>query len=142
MNKNNNRVLAINPGSTSTKIAVYEEETLLFSQTLNHTNEELAPFEKVQDQFGMRKQAVLDFLEKNNFDLKTLSAVVGRGGVLPPVKSGAYGVNDVMIDRLKNNPIAEHASNLGALIASEIAKPLGIMACIYDSVSVDEFKPV
>ncbi len=142
MTQKENRVLAINPGSTSTKIAVYEEETLLFSQTLNHTNEELAPFEKVQDQFEMRKQAVLDFLDENDFDLATLSAVVGRGGVLPPVKSGAYGVNDVMIDRLKNNPVAEHASNLGALIASEIAKPLGIMACIYDSVSVDEFKPV
>ncbi len=142
MDQKKNRVLAINPGSTSTKIAVYEDETLLLSKTLDHSKEELEPFEKVSDQFGMRKKAVLDFLDENSFDIKTLSAVVGRGGVLPPVKSGAYGVNDVMIDRLKNNPVAEHASNLGALIANEIAKPLGIMAVIYDSVSVDEFKPV
>lgn len=142
MSHQKNRVLAINPGSTSTKIAVYEEETLLFSQTLNHTNEELAPFERVQDQFEMRKLAVLDFLEKNDFDVATLSAVVGRGGVLPPVKSGAYGVNDLMVDRLRNRPVAEHASNLGALIAKEIADSVGAMACIYDSVAVDEFEPV
>lgn len=142
MSQKINRVLAINPGSTSTKIAVYEEEKLLLTQTLNHGTEELALFERVQDQFEMRKQAVLDFLRENNFDLKTLAAVVGRGGVLPPVKSGAYGVNEIMIDRLKNRPLAEHASNLGGLIAYEIAQPLGIMACIYDSVAVDEFEPI
>lgn len=136
------KILAINPGSTSTKLALYENEEKLLSDTLDHPVEELEKYEKVQDQFEMRKDAVLGFLIENNFDVNTLSAVVGRGGILPPVNSGAYGVNDKMVDVLKNNPRVEHASNLGALIASEIAKPLGILACIYDSVAVDELEAI
>ncbi|WP_432663132.1 butyrate kinase [Wukongibacter baidiensis] len=132
------KILAINPGSTSTKLALYEDEKKILSETLDHPVEEIEKYERVQDQFEMRKEAVLSFLKDNNFDVKELSAVVGRGGLLPPVQSGAYEVNEVMVDRLKNNPVVEHASNLGALIAYEIAKPLNILACIYDSVAVDE----
>lgn len=132
------KILAINPGSTSTKIALYEDEKRILGETLEHSVEEIAKFERVQDQFEMRKEAVLLFLKENDFDINKLSAVVGRGGMLPPVKSGAYEVNEAMVNRLKNNPVVEHASNLGALIAYEIAKPLNILACIYDSVAVDE----
>lgn len=136
------KILAINPGSTSTKIALYENETEVFCKTLNHAVEEIEKFDKVQDQFEMRKEVVLSFLKENNYDVNELAAVVGRGGMLPPVKSGAYRVNELMVDRLRNRPVFEHASNLGALIAYEIANPIGIPAYIYDSVRVDELKDV
>lgn len=136
------KILVINPGSTSTKIALYEDDKEVFCKTLNHPVEEIEKYEKVQDQFDMRKEVVLSFLKENNYDVRELAAVVGRGGMLPPVKSGAYRVNEAMVDRLKNRPVFEHASNLGALIAYEIACPLGIPAFIYDSVRVDEMKDV
>lgn len=136
------KILAINPGSTSTKLALYENAEKILSETLDHPVEEIEKYERIQDQFEMRKEAVLSFLKDNNFDVNELSAVVGRGGILPPVRSGSYEVNEVMVDRLKNNPVLEHASNLGALIAYEIATPLNILACIYDSVSVDEMSDI
>ena len=132
------KILAINPGSTSTKIALYEDEKEVFCTNLNHQIEEIEAYNRIQDQFEMRKEAVITFLNTNNVNLFELSAVVGRGGMLPPVQAGAYRVNDLMVDRLKNNPVVEHASNLGALISYEIAKPLNIPAYIYDSVAVDE----
>ncbi|MGL4913144.1 MAG: butyrate kinase [Romboutsia sp.] len=134
----NYRILAINPGSTSTKIAVYDNEEQILVKGIDHPSEEIAKYDRVQDQFDMRKEEVLKVLSDNNIEIDTLSAVVGRGGLLPPVKSGAYLVNDEMIDRLKNRPVLEHASNLGAIISYEIAKPLGVNAYIYDSVAVDE----
>ncbi|MDF2558357.1 MAG: butyrate kinase [Bacillales bacterium] len=134
----NVQILAINPGSTSTKIAVYENDKEIFCKTLSHSEDELEKYSRIQDQFEMRKEAVLQLLQENGFNVENLCAVVGRGGLLPPVKSGAYIVNDKMIDRLKNNPIIEHASNLGALIAYEIASSIGKIAYIYDSVCVDE----
>lgn len=135
------KILAINPGSTSTKIALYENEQEILVKTLDHPSEEMEKFEKVVDQFQMRKDVVLLFLKDNGFDVNKLDAVVGRGGMLPPVKSGAYKVNDLMVDRLKNRPVVEHASNLGALIAHEIASSIGKEAYIYDSVKVDELIP-
>ena len=134
----NYRILAINPGSTSTKIAVYDNEEQILVKGIDHPSDEIAKYDRVQDQFDMRKEEVLKVLSDNNIGIDTLSAVVGRGGLLPPVKSGAYLVNDEMIDRLKNRPVLEHASNLGAIISYEIAKPLGVNAYIYDSVAVDE----
>lgn len=136
------KILAINPGSTSTKIALYEDEKELFCETLNHSHKEIEKYAKVQEQFEMRKDVVLSCLRKHGFDVDQLSAVVGRGGMLPSVKSGAYIVNQQMIDQLINNPAMEHASNLGALIAYEIANLAGIKAYIYDSVRVDELKPI
>lgn len=136
------KILAINPGSTSTKIALYEDEQEIFSQNLDHPTAELEKFSKVQDQFEMRKNTVLSFLKENGYDITELAAVVGRGGMLPPVKSGAYRVNDIMVERLKNNPVLEHASNLGALVAYEIANSIGSPAFIYDSVRVDELQEV
>lgn len=135
-------ILAINPGSTSTKIAVYEDEKEIFTQSLDHDIVELEKYEHVQDQFLMRKKIVEAALEEKGIDLTSLSAVVGRGGMLPPVKSGAYEVNEAMIDVLKNRPALEHASNLGGIIAYEIADRLGIKAYIYDSVRVDELQDI
>ena len=132
------RILVINPGSTSTKLAVYDDEKEVLTKSLAHPAKEIAGYALVADQFEMRKEQVLSFLDENGFDAGQLSAVVGRGGMLPPVKSGAYLVNEAMVKRLRFNPVMEHASNLGALIAYEIAKSIGVNAYIYDSVKVDE----
>ncbi len=136
------KILAINPGSTSTKIAIYENKSLILNENIEHGTQELENYTNIQDQFEMRKEAVVSVMIENGLSLDELSAVVGRGGILPPVRSGAYMVNDLMIDRLKNRPVVPHASNLGALIASAIAKPLCIPAMIYDSVAVDEMEDV
>lgn len=135
------RILAINPGSTSTKVSVYEDEKELFVDVISHSDEELSKYNRIQDQYSFRKGVVVKLLFNNNIDIKDLDAVVGRGGLLLPVKSGAYKVNECMVNRLKNNPINEHASNLGALIAYDIAREINIVAYIYDSVAVDELIP-
>lgn len=136
------KVLAINPGSTSTKIALFDDATQVFKTNIEHPNSELEKYKGIADQYEMRHDAILDILKSNNFDVKNLDAVVGRGGLLPPVESGAYRVNELMVDRLKNNPVVEHASNLGAIISFSIAEPLGIPSFIYDSVAVDELEPI
>lgn len=138
----NHKILAINPGSTSTKIALYENEKEVFCKTLDHPAEEIEKYNNVQEQFEMRKEVVLSFLKENGYEVNELAAVVGRGGMVPSVKSGAYKVNEVMVDRLKNKPVIEHASNLGALIAYEIANSIGVSAYIYDSVRVDELNDI
>lgn len=136
------KILALNPGSTSTKIALYEDMSEICKKNIEHSNEEIEKYKNVADQYEMRYKAIMEFLDEINFDVKELSAVVGRGGLLPPVKSGAYRVNDAMVDRLKNRPVVEHASNLGAIIAYEIAEQLQIPSFIYDSVAVDELEDI
>lgn len=137
-----NRILAINPGSTSTKIAWYEDQKQVFSCGIDHPVQALSAFPRVQDQFGMRKAAIEEVLEGKGLDYRTLDAVVGRGGLLPPVSSGAYRVNDAMVDRLKNRPLVEHASNLGALIAYAFAEELSVPAFVYDPVAVNEMTEI
>ncbi|MCF6465138.1 butyrate kinase [Clostridium sp. Cult2] len=136
------KILAINPGSTSTKIALYEDEKEIFTKTLDHPIEVIEKFKNVQEQYEMRKGLVISFLNEKGYDINELSAVVGRGGMLPPVKSGAYIVNETMLDTLEKRPAMEHASNLGAPIAYAIAKSAGINAYIYDSVRTDELHPI
>lgn len=136
----NYKLLVINPGSTSTKIAVYENEIEKIKQTIDHPAEEIERYETVMDQYHMRKDSILEFLKANGYEVKELSAIVGRGGLLPPVKSGAYQVNETMVKRLRNKPIAEHASNLAAAIALDIADDIGVNAYIYDAVAVDELE--
>lgn len=136
------KILAINPGSTSTKIALYEDKKEISKKNIEHPSDEIAKYEKITDQYEMRYKQIMDFLNEQNFDVKELSAVVGRGGPLPPVHSGAYEVNEAMIDRYRNRPIIEHASNLGGLIANEIAESAGVKAYIYDSISVDELDDI
>lgn len=136
------RILAINPGSTSTKIAVYDDEKLIMNESIAHSSEELSKYKFNMEQLEMRTNAIKGLLLDKNIDLNSLSAVVGRGGALPPVKSGAYKVNESMIETLKNNPVLDHASNLGAVIAKSIADYVGIESYIYDSISVDEMSDI
>ncbi len=134
------RILSVNPGSTTTKVAVYDNETLVLQETLNHTAEELAPFKTLADQFVFRKDAILRILETNGVALDSLHAVSGRGGDLGPMPSGTYLVNEVMVENSRNG--GSHASNLGPVIAAELAKTLGIPAFTVDPCCVDEFADI
>jgi butyrate kinase len=134
------RVLVINPGSTSTKVAVYEDEQPLFVKTLYHSSQQLSAFSHVLDQYDFRLEAILELLQSRDIPLTSLSAVVGRGGILRPIPSGTYVVGETMVAELRHRDKGrEHASNLGALLAYEIANRLGIPAFIVDPVCVDEF---
>ena len=136
-------ILAINPGSTSTKIAVFKGHKQLFVTTLRHTSEELSIYSKVTDQFQFRKDVIIKALKDNDIDLFNLAIIVGRGGLVKPIKSGIYEVNQTMLDDLKEGVGGEHASNLGALIANDIASEIeGCRAFIADPVVVDELEPV
>lgn len=136
-------ILAINPGSTSTKFALFEEDNLLFEKTLRHTSEELSGFKKITDQFHFRKDLIMKELSGQKIDLSGLAAVVGRGGLIKPIESGIYKVNKKMIDDLRKGIMGEHASNLGGLIADDIASSLPeAKAYIVDPVVVDELEPV
>ena len=136
------RILVINPGSTSTKVAVFDDETPLFVSSLCHPAGELARFARVSDQYGMRRDAVLSFLEEKGIPLASLSAVVGRGGILRPLASGTYLVNERMLGDLRRPDNLDHASNLGAQIAAELAAAAGAPAFIVDPVAVDELDDV
>ncbi len=136
------RQLIINPGSTSTKIAVFEDEKSIFETTLRHTNEELGKYSKVADQFEFRKNLILTALKENNIALDSLNAAVGRGGLLKPIEGGTYAVNDSLVADLKASTIGEHASNLGGLIARSIGDEARIPSFIVDPVVVDEITDV
>ena len=136
------RLLIMNPGSTSTKIAVYEDETPVFVESIEHSAEETNRYETIFDQYEFRKETILDCLRRHNIDIQDLTAIVSRGGLLPPVSAGAYRVNEDMVWQLQNNPQNEHPSNLGAPIAYALAKQLGIPAYVYDGVTVDEMIPL
>lgn len=132
-------ILAINPGSTSTKIAVYADTTPVFIQTLRHTSDELAPFEMVTDQFNFRKELILKELEGAEIPLNQIKIVMGRGGLLKPVESGIIAVNDMMVRDLESCSYGEHASNLGGLISYDLANSLpDAKAYISNPVVVDE----
>lgn len=132
-------ILAINPGSTSTKIAVYDGESPLFLKNIKHSQDQLAQFQKITDQFQFRKGLIIKQLEEADIPLENIRIVMGRGGLLKPIESGIYSVNEAMIRDLQNSPLGEHASNLGGLIAHDIAKSLkGAKAYIANPVVVDE----
>ena len=135
-------ILAINPGSTSTKIAVYENEAERFKVNIEHPREELAKYPNIAAQYDMRKDAVVAALASAGVVPQSLTAIACRGAVLPPLQSGAYRVNAAMVDLLLHRPMAEHASNVAALIGYELAQQLGIEAYIYDGVCVDELTPL
>lgn len=136
------KILIINPGSTSTKLAVYEDENELFNGTIRHSDKELSKYNDIIDQMDFRVECILKTLHDNNFLLSEFDAVVGRGGLLKPVESGTYIVNDIMINDLKNGIQGQHASNLGGIIARLIADKYGIQAFIVDPVVVDELEDV
>ena len=134
--------LIINPGSTSTKIGVFEDETLLFEETLRHTTEEISQFATIVDQKDFRKKIITDLLASKNFDMKSLDMVVGRGGMLKPIPGGTYAVTDELLHDLVIGKQGQHASNLGGILAREIGDSLGIPSFIVDPVVVDELAPV
>lgn len=135
-------LLVINPGSTSTKVAIFRNGQNIVQKNLVHSSDDLAKFDKVTDQFEYREQMILDWLAEENIDVKSLAAVVGRGGLLRPMPSGTYTVTDVMIEDLKIGIQGEHASNLGGIIAKGIADGQGIPSYIVDPVAVDEFPDI
>ena len=135
-------ILAINPGSTSTKVAVYKNDEEVFKENISHPHKEIEKLGSILEQIPMRMKATLDAMDKHGCKLEDLSIVMGRGGMLPPVKVGGYIVNDKMLELIYEEKIPQHASNLGAVLANDIAKKAGVKAYIYDAVSACEFPPV
>ena len=135
-------ILSVNPGSTSTKVALYKDEKILFTENIEHTREELEGFEKIPDQLDYRKALVIKTVIDKGYKLENLSAIVGRGGLVPNLKTGGYLVNEKMEEVLKSDEISAHASNLGGLIAKAIGDPLKIPAYIYDAVTSGELSEV
>ncbi|MDV3426870.1 MAG: butyrate kinase [Bacillota bacterium] len=136
------KILVINPGSTSTKIAVYIDEKAVFEKTLRHTAEEIDKYDTIFDQYSFRKKVIEETLEENKFNIKELSAVVGRGGLTKPIEGGTYEVNDRMLEDLKIGVMGEHACNLGGVLAHEIAIQANAPAYIVDPVVVDELDDI
>ncbi len=133
------KILAINPGSTSTKIAVYKDNEVVFLKNIKHSNEELKDFKSIVDQYEFRKNIILKECESADIKLDEVKTIVGRGGLVKPIESGIYAINEALIADLKNSPLGEHASNLGGIIADAIAKSIdGASAYIADPVVVDE----
>ena len=134
--------LIINPGSTSTKIGVFEDETLLFEETLRHSTEEIAQYASIVDQKDFRKEIITNLLASKDFDMKSLNVVVGRGGMLKPIPGGTYAVTDELLADLKVGVQGQHASNLGGILAKEIGDSIGVPSYIVDPVVVDELMPI
>lgn len=134
--------LIINPGSTSTKIGVFEDETLLFEETLRHPTEEIAKYASIIDQKDFRRDIILDFLKEKDCDIRSFNVIVGRGGLLKPIPGGTYAVSDALLEDLKIGRQGQHASNLGGILAREIGDEIGVPSYIVDPVVVDELEPV
>ncbi len=136
------RILIINPGSTSTKIGIYEDEKQVMEETLRHSTEELRDFAMIIDQKNFRKSVILDILKDKGIDLKSIDVVVGRGGMLKPISGGTYAVTDDLLEDLKIGRQGQHASNLGGVLAREIGDEIGVPSFIVDPVVVDELEPI
>ncbi|RQD69212.1 MAG: butyrate kinase [Tindallia sp. MSAO_Bac2] len=139
---NKEYVLVINPGSTSTKVAVFKDETQIHEKKLEHSVDDLKQFEKLADQYEYRRNLIEEWMKECGVHIQSLRAVVGRGGLLRPLPGGTYHVSDPMIRDLKNGYQGEHASNLGGIIAKAIAEEASAEAFIVDPVAVDEFDEV
>ncbi len=137
-----NRILAVNPGGTSTKIAVFDEETLVMKQTLEHQGDDLKSFRRIFEQYPYRIDLIRHELIKEKIPLESITGIVGRGGLLKPLAGGTYRVNSAMVRDMEQAERGEHASNLGAVMALKLAEPINVPAFIVDPVSVDELEPV
>ena len=135
-------ILVINPGSTTTKIAVYDGNDNIFTETIDHPVELIGQFSEITDQFYMRKKSVHEVLKKHNMDESDLNAVVARGGLLFGLEAGGYRINQKLVEAFKSDIVSPHASNLGAIMAYDIAEPLGIPSFIYDSEASDELEEI
>ena len=139
----NYKILAINPGSTSTKIAVFENLKEIFVSTIRYSLEELSGYENIVAQFDFRRESILKALKDNSIALENINVIVGRGGLVKPIESGVYEVNEAMLRDLKIGVGGQHASNLGGIIAHDLAKDIkGCKAYIADPVVVDELLDV
>jgi butyrate kinase len=136
------RILVINPSTASTKIGVFDNDLLIMEKTIHHATAELAPFASFADQHAYRKQKILEALDAEGMNVSKLSAVCGRGGLLRPIEGGTYIVNPAMLDDLQAGYAGQHASNLGGILAYEIAGGLNIPSFIVDPVVVDELDPI
>lgn len=136
------KILVVNPGSTSTKIAVFKNEEEVFTRVISHSAEELKAFGRIYEQYGFRKKLVLETLEEEGVLLESLDALVGRGGNMKPVEGGTYSINEQMLRDLEQGVMGQHPSNLGAVIVSEIAGQLGLPAYVVDPVVVDELEDI
>ena len=138
------KILVINPGSTSTKIAIFEDTKELMTKNIKHSVEDLAGFNRIFEQYDLREKVILNEIKNAGYDIKDFGAIVGRGGLLKPIRGGVYKVNQKMIDDLKEAKMGEHASNLGAPIALAVAKAAGdnVNAYIVDPVVVDEMEGI
>lgn len=132
-------VLVINPGSTSTKVALFAGGENVLQKNLTHSPEELSKFDKITDQFEYRKEIIVNWMKEEGYSVDQLKSVVGRGGLLKPMPSGVYQVTDALIEDLRIGVQGEHASNLGGIIARSIAELNDAPSYIVDPVAVDEF---
>ncbi|MFH0867265.1 MAG: butyrate kinase [Bacteroidota bacterium] len=138
-----NLILTINPGSTSTKIAVFQNTRPVFTKNISHPAEVLKKYSKISDQYPFRKEIILRELKQTGIKLENIKAIVGRGGLVKPIASGVYAVNGKMKEDLLSNSLIEHASNLGGLIADDLASSLpNAKAFIVDPVVVDEYEDI
>ena len=142
MTDERNHLLVVNPGSTTTKISLFENENETFTETISHKIEELSRFNRASDQDLYRMEIIIRVLRENQIDLNSITAVVGRGGLLRPIEGGTYSVNEQMVADLKRGVLGDHPSNCGGLIAYAISKALGCHAYIVDPVVVDEMEPI
>ncbi|MFO7889215.1 MAG: butyrate kinase [bacterium] len=141
--KDKYRILVINPGSTSTKVALYENDKEIWNESIYYTKDELSRYNTIIDQFDLRKNDIYTLIDKKQLNLSDLNAVVGRGGPFKPLKSGTYKISNDVLEDVRNGKVqAEHISNIGVLLAHEIAEKASIPSFFVDPVSVDEFEPV
>lgn len=136
------KILIINPGSTSTKIGVYEDETQIMEETLRHSTEEIAQYATIYDQKDFRKEVIVNVLKEKGIDLNDIDVVVGRGGMLKPMPSGTYETTPDLLEDLKIGVQGQHASNLGGILAHEIASDINVPSYIVDPTVVDELQDV
>lgn len=135
------RILVINPGSTSSKLAVYEEEREIFREHVAYSRETLARFPSIAAQLPMRQKRLQACLRKAKIPMESMDAIAARGGMLPPVKAGAYLVDEALVYALRYQCVGAHSSNLAGIMAKDLSDAYGIPAYIYDAVSVDELLP-
>ena len=136
------KILVINPGSTSTKIAVFEGDKQIFQENISHSIKEVSKYEKIIEQYDFRKDVIIKELSEAGINLNELDAVVGRGGLLKPISSGTYLINETMIKTFREGKYGEHASNLGGMIAYNLGLRLNIPSYIVDPVVVDEMEEI
>ncbi|MEA3452529.1 MAG: butyrate kinase, partial [Bacteroidota bacterium] len=134
------KILTINPGSTSTKIGIFENEKKTFEKTIRHGSGQIEKYSSIWEQYNFRKEEIIKTLNKNNFNITNLDAVVGRGGLLKPIPNGTYSVDEEMVQDARIGVLGQHASNLGCVIAYSIAWEYDIPSYIVDPPSVDDLE--